>query len=78
MGLIMIAIISAGIAPGFALLSYFYLKDEYEKEPILNVFRAFLLGVSLVFPIMFIQYVIDVEGILPSSFLQAFFSSFLL
>jgi protease PrsW len=78
MGLIMIAIISAGIAPGFALLSYFYLKDEYEKEPILNVFRAFLLGVSLVFPIMFIQYVIDVEGILPSSFLQAFFSASLL
>src|SRR5690606_41121480 len=38
----------------------------------------FLLGVSLVFPIMFIQYVIDVEGILPSSFLQAFFSASLL
>src|SRR5690606_41703396 len=78
MGLIMIASISAVIAPGFALLSYFYLEDEYEKEPILNVFRAFLLAVSLVFPIMFIQYVIDVEGILPSSFLQAFFSASLL
>lgn len=78
MGLIMFAIISAGVAPGFALLSYFYLKDEYEKEPLLHVFRTFFLGVSLVFPIMFIQYVIDVEEVFSSSFLKAFLSASLL
>lgn len=30
----MFAIISAGIAPGIALLSYFYLKDQYDNEPV--------------------------------------------
>lgn len=39
----MFAILSAGIAPGFALLSYFYLKDEYDAEPVIDVLRTFFL-----------------------------------
>ena len=75
MGLIMFAIISAGIAPGFALLSYFYLKDEYESEPILDVLRTFILGVFLVFPIMFVQYVLEAERMIPVEMIQAFFAA---
>lgn len=56
----MFTLISAGIAPGVALLSYFYLKDEYETEPLSFVLRIFLIGALLVFPIMFIQYVFRV------------------
>jgi RsiW-degrading membrane proteinase PrsW (M82 family) len=74
----MLTIISAGIAPGVALLSYFYLKDEYETEPLSFVLRTFLFGAILVFPIMFIQYVLDAEGIVTTKFAQAFFSSGLL
>lgn len=74
----MLGILSAGIAPGLALLSYFYLKDEYESEPISFVFRAFIFGALLVFPIMFIQYVLDVENIVQSGFVHAFFSISLL
>ncbi|GKU81025.1 glutamic-type intramembrane protease PrsW [Niallia sp. NCCP-28] len=83
----MLAIISAGIAPGLALLSYFYLKDQYDSEPISLVFRAFVAGALLVFPIMFIQYVIEVEHIIPSglwsslittSLLEEFFKWFIL
>lgn len=37
----MFAIISAGIAPGIALLSYFYLKDQYDNEPVHMVLRSF-------------------------------------
>lgn len=55
----MFAIISAGIAPGIALLSYFYLKDQYDNEPVHMVLRSFFLGVVLVFPTMFIQYVLE-------------------
>jgi RsiW-degrading membrane proteinase PrsW (M82 family) len=71
----MLAILSAGIAPGLALLSYFYLKDEYESEPISFVFRTFLYGALLVFPIMFIQHVLETEHLLQSRFLDAFIRS---
>ncbi|MBT2689989.1 intramembrane metalloprotease PrsW [Bacillus sp. ISL-47] len=74
----MLGILSAGIAPGLALLSYFYLKDQYESEPISMVFKTFLFGALLVFPIMFIQYVLETESVLQSSLLDAFLSSSLL
>ncbi|MBA4537344.1 intramembrane metalloprotease PrsW [Bacillus aquiflavi] len=74
----MLVILSAGIAPGLALLSYFYLKDEYDSEPVLMVFKTFLFGALLVFPIMFIQYVLEVEGYTYISFVDAFLSSSLL
>jgi protease PrsW len=77
-GICMFALISAGIAPGIALLSYFYLKDEYETEPLTFVLRIFIIGALLVFPIMFIQYVFRVEGIAVSTFVRAFFLSGLL
>ncbi|MCX8001281.1 MAG: glutamic-type intramembrane protease PrsW [Anoxybacillus mongoliensis] len=72
------AIISAGIAPGLALLSYFYLKDEYETEPLSLVLRMFLYGAFLVFPLMFIQHVLKIEHMLPNPFVEAFLSTSLL
>ncbi|MGG0716671.1 glutamic-type intramembrane protease PrsW [Robertmurraya massiliosenegalensis] len=74
----MLGILSAGIAPGLALLSYFYLKDEYDSEPVSFVFRAFIYGAILVFPIMFIQYVLEVENLVQSEVIHAFFSTSLL
>ncbi|WP_141433358.1 glutamic-type intramembrane protease PrsW [Bacillus sp. 03113] len=74
----MLGILSAGIAPGLALLSYFYLKDQYESEPISMVLKTFLFGALLVFPIMFIQYVLETEMIVQTGLIDAFFSSSLL
>jgi len=71
----MLVVFSAGVAPGLALLSYFYLRDQFAQEPILVVFRTFILGAVITFPIMFIQYVLSVEGILQSSVFTAFFSA---
>ncbi|MEW4306924.1 glutamic-type intramembrane protease PrsW [Rossellomorea marisflavi] len=71
----MLVILSAGIAPGLALLSYFYLRDEYDAEPVALVFKAFLFGVIITFPIMFLQYVLDVEGFVTSNFSTAYLSS---
>ncbi|MCM3724425.1 glutamic-type intramembrane protease PrsW [Neobacillus cucumis] len=71
----MLGILSAAIAPGLALLSYFYLKDEYEPEPVSLVFRTFLYGVLLVFPIMFIQHVLETEQLLKTDLFDAFFGS---
>lgn len=77
-GSCMLTLISAGIAPGVALLSYFYLKDEYEIEPLSIVLRMFLVGAFFVFPIMFIQYVFHAEGMATSAVTHAFFLSGLL
>jgi protease PrsW len=74
----MLAILSAGVAPGLALLSYFYLKDEYEIEPISFVSKTFIFGALLVFPLMFIQYVFEMEMVFQSSWLNAFILSSLL
>ncbi|WP_404442554.1 intramembrane metalloprotease PrsW [Sutcliffiella horikoshii] len=74
----MLAVVSAGIAPGLALLSYFYLKDTLKKEPITYVFKMFMFGALLVFPLMFIQYVIELELGVTSHFVKAFLMSGLL
>ncbi len=74
----MLGILSAGIAPGFALLCYFYLKDQFGVEPISMVIRTFFFGALLVFPIMFMQYVLDTENLFQSSLGNAFITSSLL
>mgnify|MGYP003440903428 CR=1 FL=1 len=74
----MLVILSAGIAPGLALLSYFYLKDQYGTEPISVVFKTFLMGAFLVFPIMFIEYVIQAEQLVTNEFVLSFFLTGLL
>ncbi|HET7629239.1 MAG TPA: glutamic-type intramembrane protease PrsW [Bacillales bacterium] len=68
----MVSMVAAAIAPGFALLCFFYLKDRYESEPISMVLRTFLFGALLVFPVMFIQYAFQFEGILQAPFVKAF------
>ena len=74
----MLVILSAGIAPGLALLSYFYLKDYYQTEPITVVLKAFVYGMCLVFPIMFLQYILQAEGIVKTDFDTTFLSAALL
>ncbi|PYZ98446.1 PrsW family intramembrane metalloprotease [Alteribacter lacisalsi] len=68
----MLAVITAAFAPSAALLAFFYLKDEFENEPLITVARCFFFGCLLVFPVMFIQFAFDEEGLLQSPFLTAF------
>jgi len=49
------SVLTAAIAPGVALLIYFYLKDRYDTEPFHLVLKVFLFGVMLVFPVMVLQ-----------------------
>ncbi|MBM4762147.1 glutamic-type intramembrane protease PrsW [Bacillus sp. B15-48] len=70
----MLGIVAAGIAPGLALLSFFYLKDQYDSEPISVVFKTFIFGSLLVFPIMFIQYVLKEENVMQGLFFEPFFT----
>ena len=74
----MLNILTAGVAPGLALLIYFYLKDQYNTEPISVVMKAFIYGALIVIPVMFLQYVFDFEGILAANWADAFFAKGLL
>lgn len=73
--LLMVSIIFASLAPSIALLCFFYLKDMYNSEPIGMVFRSFVIGALLVFPVIVLQYAFQEEGKLLSSFSQAFISA---
>jgi RsiW-degrading membrane proteinase PrsW (M82 family) len=67
------ALITAAIAPGMALLSYFYLRNHYSSNTVSLVFRTFLIGVLLVFPVMVLQYAFTTEGYFTHPFTRAFF-----
>ena len=51
----MLSLIAAALAPGIALMAYFYLKDRYESEPIHMVIRLFVCGALVVYPLMVVQ-----------------------
>ncbi|WP_100372673.1 glutamic-type intramembrane protease PrsW [Bacillus sp. FJAT-45037] len=68
----MFALLTAAIAPGMALLSYFYLRNDYETTTASHVLRTFIIGIILVFPVMVLQYAFTTEGLLQTNVLQAF------
>lgn len=73
----LLSVLAAAIAPGLALMAYFYLKDRYESEPVHTVIRMFILGALLVFPTMVLQRTF-VLGFGANPFLYSFvYSSFL-
>ena len=82
----MLTTMGAAIAPGIALLSYFYLKDKYETEPLHMVVKMFIIGLLLVFPVMVVQHGFQEElhfGMFAQSyvlagFLEEFFKWFII
>ncbi|ETT66618.1 hypothetical protein C173_18741 [Paenibacillus sp. FSL R7-277] len=53
--MLLLSVISSAVAPGLALLTFFYLKDKYDQEPLHMVLKVFLLGLMIVLPVMIIQ-----------------------
>ncbi|WP_054024351.1 glutamic-type intramembrane protease PrsW [Bacillus sp. FJAT-28004] len=53
--MLLFSVLTAAVAPGVSLLTYLYLRDRYEAEPIHMVIRMFVLGMLVVVPIMVIQ-----------------------
>jgi len=66
----LIILLSVAIAPGLALFSYFYLRNQISAEPSRTLFHTFIYGAILTFPILFIQHVFMVENIMQSSFIN--------
>jgi RsiW-degrading membrane proteinase PrsW (M82 family) len=70
--LLLFSILIAAVAPGFALLTFFYLKDKYDSEPLHLVLKMFFLGFLIVVPVMIIQRGLVIwlgEGSFVSAFL---------
>lgn len=53
--MLVFSLLAVATAPGIALLTYVYLKDKYDSEPLHMVIKVFLLGFLIVLPIMIIQ-----------------------
>lgn len=70
-GEMFILLLSAAIAPGLALLSYFYLRNQMDTEPRRTLLQAFIYGAIITFPILFIQFVLKEE----QTFSNVFFSN---
>ncbi|OUM97028.1 MAG: peptidase [Thermobacillus sp. ZCTH02-B1] len=70
----LLSMLTAAIAPGIALLAYFYLKDRYDAEPIHMVARMFVVGALIVLPIAVIQRGVTL-GLGDSPLVQAFLVS---
>ena len=72
----MFMLLTVAIAPGLALFSYFYLRKQIQKEPSKNLFHSYIYGMFLTFPILFIQFVFEEEGVFhPDFFREALFTS---
>jgi protease PrsW len=74
----MLGTLFAGFAPGLALLSYFYLKDKHEPEPVSMVLFTFISGALVFFPIAFIEYILKAENVVIYNSINAIFSASLI
>ncbi|ELK45358.1 glutamic-type intramembrane protease PrsW [Halobacillus sp. ACCC02827] len=72
------AILTAAISPAVAIMTFIYLSKRIELEPLPLIFRMFVIGVIMVFPLMFIQYAFQAEGVFQEPFLKSFFLAGLL
>jgi RsiW-degrading membrane proteinase PrsW (M82 family) len=74
-----IAKIMGAAAPGISLLAYFYLKGQYQAEPLSRLIKVFIVGGLAVFPLLAIQRMLAplgdgiwLESVLFSGLLEEF------
>lgn len=67
----MFILLSVAVAPGLALFSFFYLKNQMATEPRKTLLQTFIYGAILTFPIMFLQYVLTEEQLFAHPFIQS-------
>lgn len=67
------AIITAAISPAVAIMTFIYLSKRIELEPLPLIIRMYIIGVIMVFPIMFIQYAFEIENVFHQPFWKSVF-----
>lgn len=76
--MITLAILTAAISPAVAIMTFIYLSKRIELEPLPLIIRMFVIGVIMVFPIMFIQYAFETEQVITNQLFVSFFLAGLL
>lgn len=66
----MFLLLSVAFAPGLALFSFFYLRNQLATEPRKTLIQTFIYGAILTFPMLFLQYVLKQEEIFKYPFIQ--------
>ncbi|MCD6276728.1 hypothetical protein J7J69_00585 [candidate division WOR-3 bacterium] len=51
----MMHLLLVAVAPVIALIIFFYHKDRYEKEPLSLLIKAFLIGILITVPALFLE-----------------------
>jgi len=67
------ALLTAAISPAIAIMTFIYLSKRIELEPLPLIIRMFIIGIIMVFPLMFIQYAFEAEGVFQTPLLRSFF-----
>lgn len=66
----MFILLSVAFAPGLALFSFFYLRNQLATEPRKTLIQTFIYGAILTFPMLFLQYVLRSEELFKYPFVQ--------
>ena len=54
-------LLALALAPGFAIIFYMYLKDQFDREPLKNLVFSFGLGILATIPAALIQIILEGE-----------------
>ena len=74
--MIYLLLLISAVAPSIALLYYFYVKDQYEKEPGQMLLRAFALGSLAVVPVVFFELRLNIFDLAEMDYLKASYTAF--
>ncbi|MGZ8538749.1 MAG: GNAT family N-acetyltransferase [Flavisolibacter sp.] len=69
-------LLALAIAPGLAVCIYIFYRDVHDKEPALNLFMSFILGMLTIIPAAFLEH--SVRDFADKSIVGILFSSFIL
>src|SRR5688572_14255183 len=69
-------LLALAIAPGLAICIYIFYRDEHDKEPALNLFMSFMLGMLTIIPAALLEH--SVRDLADKSIAGILFSSFIL
>jgi RsiW-degrading membrane proteinase PrsW (M82 family) len=64
------------IAPVIIVALYVYIRDKYEKEPVVNLLKALLTGVLIVLPVLLIEEILLQFGDQLDGLIKAFYTGF--
>lgn len=55
-------LLALSLAPGVALMSFFYLRDRYDREPLRLVITCFVCGALAVLPVLMVEWLLTSVG----------------